>query len=370
MAPTGADDINYLAKCYTFLRLFNLSRSSHWPMTTPSTSRPAVNAILALHLTMLGQPLSAHALWNKAAKVDRKKSDVPLDPWVEIAISTDFEEARSILAATKECNERPAPSDTVPLLRISEARCEAALRETWAKIFVAVVQTTCPPTGPISSVASFSEIVDQPLLEDTIAHVIASTSDGSMVHSMAKITRALCTFYTVGGSEARALARELAHEARAGGPVSRLACAEPFFSLLFNDDRMASRISGAADPTNEIDVLACATLGWLTVRRQSQLSRTPSSPGSTPVASDPLAPKANPKLHALTLANRRLLGSKIFADADLVAFCAIPDRTLETVDLDLETAQEACVDALTSIMRRAAGLKGEDDSGVELDESE
>ncbi|KAL8292625.1 hypothetical protein RQP46_001237 [Phenoliferia psychrophenolica] len=375
-ATIGADDINVLARCYTFLRLFNLSRSSHWPMTHASTSRPAVNAILAMHLVSLGQPLSAHALWNKAAKVDdgqRKKSDVALDPWVEIAISTDFEEARSILAATKECNDRPAPSDTVPLLRISEARCEAALRETWAKIFVAVVQTTCPPASPISPLSSFSTIVDQPLLEDTIAHIIASTSEGSTVHCLAKITRALCAYYTVGSVEARGLARELALEARAGGPISRLACAEPFFSLLFNDDRMSSHTADdvAQDPTHEIDVLACATLGWLTVRRQSSSSRSPpSSPGSTPVASDPVTPKADPKLHTLTLANRRLLGSKIFADADLVSFCAVGDRQLDSVDLDLETAQEACVDALTSIMRRAAGLKGGDDSGVELDESE
>ncbi|KAK4701234.1 hypothetical protein P7C70_g5001, partial [Phenoliferia sp. Uapishka_3] len=365
-AFSGANDVNFLARCYTFLRLFNLSRSSHWPLTTPSTSSTAVNAILALHLGTLGQPRLAHALWNKAANVDRKKTDSALDSWVEIAISTDFEQARSILATPKGRGEASTPSDTIPLLRISEARCEAALRETWAKIFVAVVQTTCPPLSPISPITSFSTIVDQPLLEDTVLHVIASTGVGSTVHALAKITRALCVFYTVGSTEARALARELAHEVRAGGPVARLACAEPFFALLYPNNPIASKLADQ-EPTNDTDILACATLGWLTVRKQSQSRQTPPSPNSTPVLSDPLVPKADPKLHALTLTNRRLLGSSVFNDPGLIEFCAAPAPALEGVDLDLETAQEACVDALTTIMRRAAGLKGEDDSGVEFE---
>lgn len=329
-----------------------------------------------MHLASLGQPLSAHALWNKAARANRKKSDVPLDPWVDIAISTDFEQVRSILSHShKEHGDRPSPSDTVPLLRISEARCEAALRESWAQIFVAVVATTCPPGAPRSPLVSFATLVDQPFLEDTTAHVIASTGETSVVHAMAKITRALCAYYTLGSAGARDLTRELAAEARANGAVARLACAEPFFALMFEDERMSTRLGSggeAVEATAEVDILACATLGWLSVRRQN-LSALVDGGAKDLVeyCAGPL--KADPKLHALALANRRLLGSKVFSDPELIAFCAAPEEEVEGDvvrggdEFDLETAQEACVDALTSIMRRAAGLRGEDDSGVEFE---
>ena len=134
-------------------------------------------------------------------------------------MSTEFEKARSIVAAAKGADDRASPSDTVPLLRISEARCEAALRETWAKIFVAVIQTTCPPYAPLAPIALFSTVVDQPLLEETITHVIASTIEGTTVHTLAKVTRALCAFYSGKSAEARMMAQVLVHEARGKGPV-------------------------------------------------------------------------------------------------------------------------------------------------------
>lgn len=268
-------------------------------------------------------------------------------------MSTEFEKARSIVAAAKGADDRASPSDTVPLLRISEARCEAALRETWAKIFVAVIQTTCPPYAPLAPIALFSTVVDQPLLEETITHVIASTIEGTTVHTLAKVTRALCAFYSGKSAEARMMAQVLVHEARGKGPVSCLGCAAAFFTLLLDD----STIVEPRDATTEVDVLASTTLGWLTVRRQSlQLVATVDGP------------KADPHLHATTLSVRRLLGAQVFHDASLVAFCASPEGLLATDDsLDLQTAQDACVDALTAISRQSAGLSSVEDSGVEME---
>ncbi|KAM0752369.1 hypothetical protein T439DRAFT_379437 [Meredithblackwellia eburnea MCA 4105] len=278
-STVGLEDVNFLTRCYTFLRLFNLSRSSHWPLSTPTTSRPAVNAVLAIHLLGLGQPLSAHALWNRASRGDRKKTDVPLDPWVEIAISSDFDQVRSILAKSKskDARDSPSPTDSVPLLHISEDRCEAILRETWAKIFVSVVQSSSPAQnyGYGSKVERFATIVDQLLREGTIENVIASTGESSTVHAMAKVTHALCLYYTNGpasnAANALEVASDLALQARAGGPVSRLACAGPFFHLLFDDDDEYQLFSSANsnvegfEPANDIDILACATLGCLKV---------------------------------------------------------------------------------------------------------
>jgi hypothetical protein len=95
----------------------------------------------------------------------------------------------------------------------------------------------------------------------------------------------------------------------------------------------------------------------LTVRRQSQI-----------LLSSADASKSYPSLHATTLSVRRLLGSDVFYDPALVAFCASPAGDSGVEELDLEGAQEACVDALTEVTRRAAGLgSAESDSGVECE---
>lgn len=238
-------------------------------------------------------------------------------------MSTDFEQVRLILASTKKATDYPSPSDTVPLLRVSEARCEAALRETWAKIFVAVVQTQ----GSISATARFATIVDQPRLEETLAHVTASTSEGSLVHSMAKVTRALCAFYTDAREDAAVLAEELAYEARRDGPVARLGCASAFFSLLLGED--APELEEVYTPTMEVDILASATLAWVSVRKDSEALMTavatkdgtlqlPPTPVQDRIPDSPL-PSASS-----SSTGRRALGPKVFSDPSLIAFCASP----------------------------------------------
>lgn len=247
-----------------------------------------------------------------------------MEPWVEIAISTDFEQVREVLASSREHSSIASPSDTVPLLRISEVRCEAALREAWAKIFAAVVQTTCPPHSPLSSIAAFSSLVNRPLLEETIAHVLASTAAGTTVHSLAKVTRALCAYYNGKSQEARDIAQDLAHEARADGPLSRLGCSYAFFTLLLDNPNLVDPI----EPTTEVDILATTTLGWLAVRRQ---------------AGNGEDRKADPVLHAQVLGVRRLFGAKVFSDATL----------------ELDESMDLIGEALTDITRRAAGLSPE-----------
>ncbi|ORY87515.1 hypothetical protein BCR35DRAFT_351402 [Leucosporidium creatinivorum] len=374
-ATVGADEINYLARCYTFLRLFNLSRSTHWPQATSTTTLPAVDAVLSVHLLSLGQPLSAAALWSKARSRDRKKSDTPLHPYAEVAVSTDFTLARSILASTSSAISLDAPArpaDTVPLLRISEVRCAAALREAWAKIFVSVIATTCPPQAPLAPLERFSALVDQPFLEETIRHVLESTVEGGTSHTMGKITRSLCRFYAGEVQEGRVLAREVERERATGGPAARLRCVEPFLKLVLDitfksddDDEDNYQEEQANTPIADVDLVASSTLGWLLVRRQVLL---------LPAA---VSGKVEPQLHDDTLAIRRMLGHDVFRDETLKAFCSSSSASgrevgdvagaAEEGGLDLEGALDACLDALTGITRRAAGLRAEDDSGVECD---
>lgn len=196
-------------------------------------------------------------------------------------------------------------SDTSPLLRISEVRCEAALRESWAKIFVAVVQTTCTSATEGDPIEN---IVDRDLLEETIEHVLASTVVGSSVHSLARITKAVSVY---------------------DGSLVEL--------------QRLSRKEIVVNPISPVAILASTTIRWLKIRRESVGIKG-----------------ADPILHAESLAIRRLLSNSIFGSPELRDFCQ--------GSFDLDMAHENCVDAVAAISRAAAGLfkREESDSGVDL----
>lgn len=346
-ATVGRETVHFVSRCYTFFRLLNLSRSPSWPQSTSSTALPTVNAILAIHLSNLGEPLSAHNLWNAAVNADRKKIDIALDPWAEIALSTSFSRVKTILAQTRAPLEASERSDTLPLLRISESRCEAALRETWAKIFVAVAQMTCT-----SDETSFESVVDQDLLMETVEHVLRSMLEGSTVHTITSITHAVCCYYTGQQALATTTALRLAEEMKTQGSISRLGCTKPFFSLLLGESHSITADLPELEPSTDVDIIASTTLGWLTIKRKSQLS--------------PSGRKVDARLHNNSLAIRRLLGSPVFHDPTLVEFCTV-DETAKS-SFDLESAQDACLEALTEVTRVSAGLKlsGAMDSGIDV----
>ena len=340
--------MHYLPRFYTFLRLYNLSHSPHWPQMTCSTALPTVNALLALQLSNLGQPVSAHRLWDSAVNGDRKKTDTLLESWTEIALSTNFAQVKSILAIEKSAQDVSERSDTLPLLQVSESRCEAALRETWAKIFVAVVQTTCASNGVAGE--SFESIVDRELLVETVDHVLLSTVGGGTINTLARVTKSLCCYYTGEMEEATSIALSLVEDVERNGPIARLGCARAFFSLLLGDGNSITAGLSPTEPSREVDVLASTTLGWLTIKRKSSLTSR----------------KVDPALHSTTLSIRRLLASSVFHDSALIEFCSSDEG--EKNKLDLESAQDACLEALEDVSRVASGLKpmGGVDSGVEL----
>lgn len=231
-------------------------------------------------------------------------------------------------------------SQTRPLLLISEIRCEAALKEVWAQIFVAVMRTS---TGlqPTKSVAS--ETVDQSLLEEEVEVVLASTVSNTTVHYLAQITKAAFAYRSGRIKESHAIAQLLSKDRSRGGATSRLACASSFFNLLLGDS-----IDDSIEPVGDVDVLASVTFGWLAIRRLNEAMMGERAGFASPKVDIR-------RLHSCANSIRRLLGMDTFRDA-----------TLSKQEIGLEASQDACIEALTEITRGVVGLSVGSDSGVEM----
>jgi hypothetical protein len=362
--------IPYLARAHTFLRLSNLSRAPTWPYVSPTTSRPAVDALISMHLLSLGHAGGAEATWSRMV-ARRKKSDATGDSFVNVAVAADFEDVKERLSPAtrvrKSFDEPASPSDTVPLLYMAEAACEAALEDVWANIFIAVITATAGQ-GPKSGAPSIDSITENVY---AIGRIVV---EGSDLHSLVVMTDAFLTIFRSGSSPsattspalgaARTKVARLALEAKSGGPFSRLFCAQAFFELL------APTLSGSAEglagllptsttkePTSKVDLFATTVFAWLICRRSA----------STPMekAAEQQPTKADPALHARAIAARHLLGHARFRSTSDEG----REHELDEVDEAFEEAREVLVDALTLVARKAAGITTalDEDSGVELD---
>ncbi|BGO94414.1 hypothetical protein NBRC10512_003788 [Rhodotorula toruloides] len=354
----------YLARCYTFLRLSNLSRSPSWPSVTPTTSRAAIDGLIAIHLLALGHVGGAKKTWSRM--LDRqKKRESTGSSFIDVALNHDFETVQLLLSpatrAAKDDADLAEPSNTVPLLALAEATCQDALEEVWRQVLVVVGDSTT--SAP--SLTAAAAVIE---LEDTLDVIYRTTVDGSEVHALASMAKVFLACYRAGLSakagvdlsQARELLARLALETKREGPFARLACTSPFFQLLApavsNGIDLSTFLpkSPPTEPTSDVDLLATIVLSWLLVRRQAASSS-----------------KAQPDaaLHARALTIRRLLGHD-----SLKAQLTPDDDSSDDEDaLDeqavLQDAKDSLVDALTTVARKAAGLKTaqDEDSGVELE---
>ncbi|GAA5996036.1 uncharacterized protein JCM10292_004906 [Rhodotorula paludigena] len=377
------DRIPTIYRLYTFLRLSNLSRSPYWPQLSPTTSRSAVDALLAIHLLALGHPRWAEVLWHRMVaqrkKVDSARSQAT-DSFVDVAVASEWEAVRTLLApsirAAKSFEDLATSSDTVPLLVLAEAACEESLRDAWTQIFVAVsAETATSPSGQAAaeSLAGLSDV------DAAIERVSRATVDGSDLRTLAVTAQVFLTCYRAGTRPASAradlgAARTLLSQLVLGlkedvAALERLACIGPFLRLLAPAlsgplaTELASLIptSSTLEPTSEIDLLATIVFSWLLVRREAVYVEKLDGNADEEVL------KPNASLHVQALAVRRLLGSAFFpspARSSLSEAVAADDN-----DLAVDDAKDALVDALTTVARTAAGLKGglDEDSGVELE---
>ncbi|BGP50827.1 hypothetical protein JCM10450v2_006753 [Rhodotorula kratochvilovae] len=369
------DRLSTLARLYTFLRLSNLSRSPSWPQVSPSTSRSAVDALLATHLLSLGHSRWAEAAWQRML-VHRKKADAAAgDSFVDLALTNEWETVQHLLAPetrlVKAADDLAAPSDTVPLLLVAEAACEDAMKDAWSTIFVAVAETTAssPPSAEVA-VESLASLADA---DETASVVCRAMPEGSDLRTLALTTKVFLACYRAGASPSPSSADDLA-EARvllaqlvltSKDALGRLSCAAPLLRLLglavagpLGVALVGLVPAPAEHPANDIDLLATVTLTWLLVRRQGAFVDRAAEDEDEVV-------KPNPALHAQALAIRRMLASELFSSRGLGEEDDEDDEDAARV----EDAKELLVDALTGVARRAAGLSGglDEDSGVELE---
>ncbi|BGP26913.1 proteophosphoglycan ppg4 [Rhodotorula toruloides] len=355
----------YLSRCYTFLRLSNLSRSPSWPSVTPTTSRAAIDGLIAIQLLMLGHIGGAKKTWSRM--LDRqKKRDSTGNSFVDIALNHDFDTVQLLLSPATRLARDDAdlaePSDTVPLLALAEATCQDALEEVWRQVLVIVSESTTSAPN-LTAAATIAE------LSDTLDVVYRTTIDGSEVHASASMTKVFLACYRAGLStevgvdlsHARELLARLALETKREGPFARLACAPPFFQLLAPavstgvDFSTFLPKSPPTEPTSDVDLLATIVLSWLLVRRQAASSSTKAQPDAA--------------LHGRALAIRRLLGHDTLKLPPATDEDASDDEDALHEQAVFQDAKDSLVDALTNVARRAAGLKTaqDEDSGVELE---
>lgn len=364
--------IPYLARAHTFLRLSNLSRAPTWPYVSPSTSRPAVDALISMHLLSLGHGGGAEATWRRMVQ-RRKKSDATGDSFVHVAVAADFEDVKERMAPAtrmrKSFDDPASPSDTIPLLYMAEGACEAALEDVWASILIAVTANTAG-TSPKDQSAVLAEIT---ATTQTIGRAVVEGSDLSTWLSMTEVFLTIFRHGTAPQTaattpwlvNARSKLARLALEAKSDGPFSRVFCAQPFFELLAptlsgSSDAFASLLPtpAAKTPTSKVDLFAATVFFWLICRRSSLAA-------DAAAASSPEPAKPDPALHTRAIAARRLLGHPRFRSTSDEG----RENEFDEVDEAFEEARDTLVEALALVARKAAGLKSavDEDSGVELD---
>ncbi|BGP00604.1 Proteophosphoglycan ppg4 [Rhodotorula toruloides ATCC 204091] len=354
----------YLSRCYTFLRLSNLSRSPSWPSVTPTTSRAAIDGLIAIQLLALGHIGGAKKTWSRMLDRQKKRESTGTS-FVDIALNHDFETVQLLLSPStrvKDDADLAEPSDTVPLLALAEATCQDALEEVWRQVLVVVSESTTSAPS-LTAAAAVAE------LEDTLDLIYRTTVDGSEVHALASMTKVFLACYRAGLSakagvdlsQARELLARLALETKREGPFARLACASPFFQLL------APAVSNGIDfstflpksppteATSDVDLLATVVLSWLLVRRQAAASSSKAQPDAA--------------LHARALAIRRMLGQDSLKSQPTTDDDSSDDEDAMDEQAVFQDAKDSLIDALATVARKAAGLKTaqDEDSGVELE---
>lgn len=320
-----------------------------------------------------------------------RSSGAPGEAWVGEALSANFAEACNILGKELVLDGASAPSDTLPLLRIAEVRCEIALVELWSRMFVATIKRTCPLPAKVPSDVKLDALDDLPtnvdeasdqfalqvsaaraVIEEAINHIFSTTMPGSTVRTLACVTKG---FWGLGFGKpevAYACANVLAREASDGGPAADLACVAAFLELVFSRKK-ADTILGddqRRTPSTNVDKLATATLAWLAVRRRHFISTLLADAASSTTLIDmdgangrkrSLGASDDADLHRATLKLRLLLQDRAFSEVEIVK--ASTKQTQEAVangeekEYDLLDATRDCLQATEQVGRKAAGLE-------------
>jgi len=373
---TDADDAGeklsyFWQRLYSFNRLLALSRSSAWANLITSRSPSQLNsarvqATLSLHFVSIfggrASPLSRRRrLWKAATAEPKKDADLdvaepPLEDWVAVALAASFEEASAALTPVVPVSGMmPSPSDSLPLLRVAETRCEHALIRVWYALFTSISRATAlgddgdELIDPSSAAALKAAVMGQADLKQRIDAILAATVTGSPVHTLAQLTRGVWAVGVGDQGVSRDVAFKLALEARDGGPAERLASVAAYVRLVLAPTvGSCTSAAGAQDapPVGPVDCIAALALRWLLVRARAEPA------GDEAVDEDADVEEAgfDRDVYGATLNLRLLFDSPAFhptVEAD-------DDRHVVKA---FAHAQRDCMDAIVRIGRRAAGLR-------------
>jgi hypothetical protein len=315
-------------RLYTFLKLHNLVRVASWPTDPNPTnfvlSRARINATLSLCLVSIfsaqASPLSRRRrLWNIAV-AEPKKEDDSLEPWVQAALGEEYDDACQ--SAFSTWGGIASPSDSLPLLRVSEVACTRALLKDWFQLFNMLVYTSLADLAPQADLKWAPDPDDSADLALDIDRLVGTTVSGSPAHSLALLTKGFWSMGIGDMAEARRYAFVLLSEFKQNGPAAHLAATQAFIQLLL-PSALDLKLDAIKPPTNDVDVLAFTCLKWLDLRRQCSLM-----PAET----------TSKSLYQSSLAVRQLFNNPVWQQA-LVA-----------------TPQTLCIQMAELLGRKAAGM--------------
>lgn len=352
-----------ISRLHSFLRLHNASRRMTRPkkndVVLSELAQARIEATLALSLVSI---FSVHAspysrrrrFWKQATTLPDGPEASTLEPWVEVALGADYEEACSAAYQTKRIQAAPSPSDFNPLLRIAEHRCIEALGSIWSQLFITLINHDA--SSQVRSKAR-SPSLRSVIIEDNIFskadRVINATIPGSPVRPLAFLTKGFLFMVMGDVMPAREQAALLLADLREGG-VSTYYASVPFFvtSVLPYSSELSFR--AMSKPTSNVDLVALASLQWMSMRQR--FSKLPSN-------------SVDAKFYDATLSYRTIFSNPAWS---------APELNQEPLKADFVAAQTTCIQLSELMGRQAAGMatqkssthRHEHDSGYEEEEDD
>lgn len=331
-----------IGRLHTFLRLHNafhyIKRPEKDVTSLPSElSQARIEATLSLLLVSIfgaqSTPLSRRRrFWSQATTLREGQSDIKLDPWLEVALATDYDEACHAAFESDKFFPFASSSDFSPLRRIAEHRCIMALALVWNQLFISVIFNAARADfGDKLKWFPATKSTKDDQFAEKIRRVISSVAQDSPDLPLARLTLG---FWALGVGDkqlAQQQASCLLGDLRQGGPSGYYASI-PFFVTMVLPFSRELNFYAVNKPTTSLDMLALTSLQWLTLRRQ-YLRLVDNT--------------VDARFYDATLSFRTVLNSSTWAAKELNQ----PD-----FQVDFVTAQSTCIQLVESMGRKAAGI--------------
>lgn len=327
---------SYITRMAAFCHLYNLTRSSAWPVTKASIPLLArAQALLALvSIDLFGQRVSyqARSMWKNSQDLLKKEDNTA--GWLAFALSASFDEALTAVGDSRTHN---------PIFQVAEARAHSILLRAWLAVFTDVIgATTFSQSSGMSSSSPRSASSTSRIAQ--VDEILASMPPSSPSYALALLSKGIQALGVNDKATALKVALLLA-------PLhsQSLASVRAFSSLVSGQPEAAS----IEQTSGSVDTLAYSTIAWLSIRQIAKTSLSTTGLSSNGDTEQGLEKNSSDEagLQVATIRLRKLLANEVFSS---------------NVDEGFADAQDRCVEQLVNIGRQAAGLDALSDSGCEL----